>query len=58
MDHTTNLGDGATGQPEEEVEPGSEDEGEDQGETDGGKQEGYVIHGVCCDFKCRVPSWK
>ena len=40
------------------MKPGSEDEGEDQGETDGGKQEGDVTHGVCCNLKCRVPSGK
>jgi len=53
VDHTTNRGDGATGQSEEEVKPGLEDEGEDQKETGRGKQEGGVTHGVCCDLKCR-----
>ena len=53
MDHTTNLGDGASVQPEEEVESDWEDQGEDEGE-----QEGEVAHGVCFDLKCKVPSGK
>ena len=50
VDRTTNLGDGATGQPGEEEESW-EDQGEDKGETDRGEQEGDVAHGVCCSLK-------
>lgn len=47
MDHTTNLGDGATGKPGKEVEPYWEDQGEDKGKTDDrGEQEGDVTHWV------------
>ena len=54
MDHTTNLGNGATVQPEEEEESDWDDQGEDEGETVRGEQEGEVAHGVCCDLKCKV----
>ena len=54
MDHTTNLGDDATVQPEEEVESDWDDQGEDKGGTDRGEQEGEVAHGVCFDLKCKV----
>ena len=54
MDPITNLGGGATVQPEEEAESDWEDQGEDEGETVRGEQEGEVAHGVRCDPKCKM----
>ena len=50
MDHTDKLRDGATVQPEEEVESYREDGGEDHGKTDRGEQNRELTLGVCCDF--------